>query len=424
MSAPDAAEKRSWLTPQRIVVGVFILIVVLVLAAVGWWAQGLVGTTKIKATFGSAVNIFPGSSVRILGIQVGRVDSVVAQGQTVEIEMTVNRGVDIPENVSAVQVIPTIIADRYVQLVWPAGQEGVPRASRNITLGMDRTAVPVEIDQIYKSILELSEALGPEGVNREVGPEQQAPLSEAISVLAKNMRGNGQKLGNAIEHLSLAATTLADSSDNISETVRNLNTFVGALKENDAQVRQFNTQMAQFTSFMADERDNLTQALNTLSYALGDVATFIADNREQLGDTVRDLQPTADALYDNREQLLEIMTVLPVTIGNLINAYDAESGTVAMRVNIPELQDPLGAMCNLIDLGALLPGDPAAVQFSTQLAPLVEGCKEIGEQITDGVLEPLLPVLPFGIMSGNKLQQFPAPGTVPGIPNPLLPGSN
>ena len=116
----------------------------------------------------------------------------------------------------------------------------------------------------------------------------------------------------------------------------------------------------------------------------------------------------------------QTLTVLPLTINNLINAYDAESGTIAMRLTLPDLQDPTQATCQFLDLGALLPGNPAADQFSDTLKPFINQCKTIGKQITNNVLTPILPVLPFGIMSNNKLQRAPVPGTVPGNPDPEI----
>ncbi len=68
------------------------------------------------------------------------------------------------------------------------------------------------------------------------------------------------------------------------------------------------------------------------------------------GETVKDLQPTTQALLDEKNNLKEVLTVLPVAMNNLINAYDAESGTLALRLTIPELQDLIGAQCRLLDL--------------------------------------------------------------------------
>ena len=413
MTAPDLSKSSGpgrWFTPRHIVVIVLGLILALIVAGALWWVFTSMGTTKITATFARTVGIYKGSDVRVLGVPVGKVDSVTPDGQTVKVTMTVDRGVDLPADVRAVQVIPSVVADRYVQLT-PAFSGG-PKASRNITLTEKQTMVPVEVDQIYASLEKLSNALGPNGANKD------GAVSDLVAVGAQNLDGNGEKLGSAIENLSKATTTLSDSRGNIVDTIKNLDVFVGALKENDSQVRQFNNQMASFTTFLAGERQQLSAALNKLSIALGDVATFIADNREQIGETVNDLKPTTQALVNTQQSLKETLTVLPLTINNLFNAYDAESGTIAMRLTIPDLQDPTQTTCRLFDLGALLPGNPAADQISDSLKPFINQCAAIGKQITNNVLTPILPVLPFGIMSNNKLQKYPVPGTVPGTPDP------
>jgi len=417
MTSPDqTAEKTGIFSTRNVVITALIAILALIVAAIGWWAFSVLSSTKVKATFSSAVGIYEGSDVRILGVDVGKVTKVDPQGENVVVEMRVDRGVKLPADVKAVQIIPSIVADRYVQL-FPA-YDGGPEAGDDVTLGTDRTRVPVEIDQIYANLQKLSDSLGPEGANKK------GALSDFVEVAANNLDGNGAKLGDAITNLSKAATTLSDSRGDISDTIKNLDVFVKALNENDAQVRQFNTQMASFSSFLAGERDQLGKALDTLSYALVDVADFLHDNSDKLGRAVNDLLPTGQALLDNKEGLLEIFTVLPLTVNNLINAYDAESGTLAMRLAIPDLQNPLKTNCGLLDMKKLMPGNELAEDFSKKMRPFITQCEDIADQVNDGVLQPMLPVLPFGIMSGNKLQQSPAPGTVPGNPDPALPGGN
>lgn len=417
MTAPDLTQTRGpgrWFTPRHIVLLAIGLILALIVAGALWWVFSSMGTTKITAMFQRSVGIYSGSDVRLLGVKVGKVDKVEPDGKAVKITMNVDRGIDLPADVRAVQVTPSVVADRYVQLT-PA-YSGGPKAPKNINLSLDQTMVPVEVDQLYTSLKKLADSLGPEGANNN------GAVSELVSTAADNFEGNGEKLGQAFEQLTRATTTLSDSRGNLVDTIKNLDVFVGALRENDTQVRQFNNQMASFTTYLAGERDQLGQALNKLSIALGDVATFIADNRENLGQTLKDLQPTTQALVNTKTSLKEVLMVAPLVINNLINSYDAESGTIGMRLTVPDLQDPLGAGCRFLDLGQLLPGNPAFDQFSDTLKPLINQCEGVADQIQSGVLEPLLPVLPFGIMSNNKLQQLPVPGTVP--PNNQRPGAS
>ncbi|GAB05953.1 MCE family protein [Gordonia amarae] len=424
MTVPDMTQTSGpgrWFTPRAIVMTVFALILALIVAGALWWVFTSMGKTKIDATFARTVGIYKGTDVRVLGVKVGEVDEVTPKGDKVEVKMSVDRGIDLPKDVKAVQVVPSIVADRYVQLT-PVFTKGMAKAPKSFSLSVDKqqTMVPVEVDELYRGIQNLTDALGPNGANKPGTGEQEGALTKLARIGADNLEGNGAKLGETIEKLSEASQTLAGSSGDIVSTIKNLDLFVGALRENDTQVRQFNSQMATFSKYMVGEREQLGQALNKLSYALGDVATFLDDNEQKLGKTVRDLQPTTKALADQKDNLKEVLTVLPLTISNLINAYNAESGTLDMRLTIPQLQDLLGAGCSTLDLGKLMPGDPAAKQWSATMRPLVQNCSKVAKQITKGVLEPTLPILPFGIMSNDKLQQKPAPGTTPGNSDPQL----
>ncbi len=417
MTTPDlttTAGPGRWFTPRHIVGIVLGTVLALITGSVLWWAFSSIGATTINATFKRSIGIYSGTDVRMLGVRVGEVSRVVPDGDRVHITMHVRRGLKLPADVRAVQVAPSIIADRYVQLT-PA-YTGGPRAPRDITLSIDQTMIPVEVDELYANLQKLSKSLGPDGVNAKHGTKEGA-VSEFVRVGADNLRGNGEKLGSAFTNMSKAATTLADSSGNIVDTIKQLNVFVGALAENDTQVRQFNTQMASFNTFLAGERQQLGEALATLSVALGDVARFVNDNQEALGDTVRSLQPTAKLLRDNQDSLKEILTVLPVTVSNLINAYDAESGTLAMRLTIQDLQNLMAAQCKLLNPGNFMPGSKPFVEWQHKMAPIISHCTDVANQIVAGT-SPMLPVLPFGIMSNDKTQRYAVPGTRRGRQDP------
>lgn len=409
----DTSGPGRWFTPRHIAVLVVTVIAALIVAGVLWWVFTSISKTHVTAYFKSSVGIYEGTDVRIMGVKAGSVDSVEPQGDQVKIKFSVDSGYPLPADVRAVQITPSVVADRYIQLT-PVYHQGDRKAGKDITLSLNQTMVPVEVDQLYSSVEKLSKSLGPEGANR------QGALSDLITTGAKNLSGNGDKLGQTIEKLSAATQTLSDSRGNLVDTVKNLDVFVGALADNDAQVRQFNTQLSSFSQFLAGERQQLGEALNKLSIALGDVATFVQDNRIALGDRIRELLPTTQTLADTTNFQKEILTVLPVTLSNLVNAYNAESGTLDLRVVLPELQSLAGTSCKLLDLGQLKPGDPAFRQFSNTLRPILNQCANITSQIDEGIKTPTLN-LPFGILSTDNQQRRGAvPGTVPGTPAPGL----
>ncbi|WP_314035926.1 MCE family protein [Dietzia sp. CH92] len=392
-----------------------LLVVVVAVVAVTYLAVTRLGRTTITATFPSAVGVSEGTDVRILGVTVGSVEEVTPMGDTVEVRLYVNRGVDVPADAKAVQVTPSVIPDRNIQLV-PA-YSGGPTMESGAHIPIERTATPVEVDRLYASVRDLTEALGPDGANRD------GALDRFVTTSADTLADNGAALGRSIDELSRAATTLADSSQDISETVINLQSFVTMLAENDAQVREFNSQMASFNQTVAGQREDLQGALGELSYALADVARLVRDNQDVIRSNADRLVTLSQITADQRDDLEEILKTAPLALANLINAYDAESGTLSMRPNIPEKQNPAGILCTIMRLGRLNPGNELFQELDNMRRADIEACEALAPQ-RNQELRTSNPDLPLGILEGEMKQSIPVPGTVEGNRGwPMTPAS-
>jgi phospholipid/cholesterol/gamma-HCH transport system substrate-binding protein len=118
---------------------------------------------RLTASFPRTVSIYEGSAVRILGVPIGQVDTVTPAGTTVEVEMSYDPEIDVPADAKAVVVAPSVVGDRYIQLT-PA-YSGGKKLEDGATLDMSSTAVPLELDDIYKYLDELAVGLGPNGAN-------------------------------------------------------------------------------------------------------------------------------------------------------------------------------------------------------------------------------------------------------------------
>ncbi|MGB7363767.1 MAG: MCE family protein [Rhodococcus sp. (in: high G+C Gram-positive bacteria)] len=410
MTTTDEGARRTFTKKSIATIAAVLAVVVLVVFAL-WWAFTRLGTTNITSYFDKSVGIYEGTEVRVLGVKVGTVTKVEGLGDQVQVDMRVDRGVDIPADARAVQFAPSVVADRYVQLA-PA-YSGGEKMESGAVIPLEDTATPVEVDQLYKSIDELSAALGPNGANAN------GAVSDLVKTGAANLDGNGEALNASLTELSGAVETLDSYRGDLFGTVRNLQTFVSALAANDQQVRAFNNQLSSLTGFLAGERENLGLALNQLSVTLGDVAAFVRDNRDQLTADLDNLVPTTQLLADNRDQLADTLTLLPLAISNVANSYNAENGSLDSRVILNELQDPKTLFCSLIDLQKLRPGDPQFEALGRQMQPIIDNCNTIVDQVVSGVKTPTL-VLPFGLLSADNIQRNVEPGTVPGTVSPRL----
>ncbi|RPK55516.1 mce related protein [Streptomyces sp. ADI96-02] len=305
------------------------LAVVAVTATTGVMSLAEDGRTTVTAYFDRATGVYAGSDLRVLGVKVGEVRSVEPRGDRVAVVLSLDEGVKVPADAHAVVVAPSIVADRYVQLA-PAYESG-PLLADDAVLPAARNATPVEVDQLYASITELSRALGPDGANAD------GALAALLDTGAKNLDGNGKAIGDSIEQFGKATKTLDDSSDDLFGTLKYLQSFTTMLKDNDSDVRAAEQQLNSVTGFLADDKKNLSAALRELGVALGRVKTFIAENRGALKKNVEALVPVTQALADQRASIAEAMDTLPLAAGNVLNAYDPANRTLNGRANLNEL---------------------------------------------------------------------------------------
>ncbi len=285
--------------------------------------------TRVTAWFDRAVGVYAGSDLRILGVRVGEVESVRPQGTRVRVGLLLDEGVKVPEGARAVVVAPSVVADRYVQLT-PAYGSG-PALADGAVLPASRNRTPVEIDQLYESITELGQALGPDGAN------STGALSDLLRTGAANLDGNGEAIGDSIEEFGKAARTLDGSSDDLFDTLSRLQTFTTMLKEKDADVRTAQERLDEVVGFFADNKDDLAGALEELGAALGQVKTFIEDNRGELKKNVDRLVPLTQTLVEHRASLAEALDVAPLATGNLVSAYNPDTRTIDGRTNLNEI---------------------------------------------------------------------------------------
>ncbi len=356
-------------------------------AASGCGLLGGGSTKTFSADFDRAVGVYVHSDVRVLGVRIGEVTKITPQGTKVRLDMTYDASYKIPADAKAVLVAPSIVSDRYVQLtpVWTAG----PTLADRSHLGLDRTAAPIELDQIYANIDKLNQALGPDGANKN------GALSDLISVGAANLDGNGQRLNTTLTSLSTAVKTLADNRSDLFGTIGNLQQLTSALAANDAAVRAFNLDLAAVADQLNGERTDLARAIRQLASALAEVSAFVKENKDSITANVADLASVTGVLVKQRRALREFLDTAPTALSNLQLAYNSGSGTLDTRDNSGSQGGPAGVLCNLLAIAgqsvtqcnALLGGGLPHVS-SAPSAPRRAPTAPVGRDLTlGGILE-------------------------------------
>ncbi len=290
----------------------------------------------LTADFTAAVGIYVGSDVRVLGVRVGTVTAVVPMGKVVRLHMRYDALT--PADVTAVIVPPSVVSDRYVQLAPPYVDGPMLPDGAHVT----KTAVPIELDEIYRALDQLNRDLGPNGANKD------GALSRLVETGRANLSGNGQNLKQSIAGLSKALTTLSDGRQDLFGTVANLQEFTTMLARSDQQVREFNTQLASVARQLAADADELALALKKLSAALAELATFVRDNREALSSNVEALVDVTNVLVSQQQAMIDVLDIAPLTLSNLALSYNPLSGTTDTRDNVTGPHHTAAFLCSLM----------------------------------------------------------------------------
>jgi len=323
-------------------------------AALIWAVIPHSGKKYVIADFPRTISIYVGSDVKILGVHVGSVDSVTPMGTFVRVKFSYDSKYKVPADATAAVISPSIVGDRFIQLT-PAYRGGAVLAN-DARLGVDRTATPLELDQIFGNINELDVALGPNGAN---APDKNGvgALTRLLNNTAANFGGQGVKFNQTIQSVSKLTKTLADNKDKLFGASAEVEKFIGTLAKNDTTVRKFAQSLASGSSMLADDRQALASSLDNLSVALTQVRGYVHDNRSLLTRNIKGLTRISDTIVKNRGALDKVLQYGPVALNNLALAYDPNAGTLDTRADFGEsvsqiTSNPGAVLCGV--LGGIL----------------------------------------------------------------------
>ncbi|AXT83963.1 virulence factor Mce [Aeromicrobium sp. A1-2] len=347
-------------------------VVLALLAAVALVLNNGDGKRYMTIDFEQTNSVYEGSDVKVLGVPVGKVETLTPRGDVVRATVSYDGKYRLPNDVKAVVVSPSIVGDRFVQLAPAYSGSGAVLKDKAF-IPVDRTAVPIELDAVYQSLDDLSIALGPKGANKD------GSLSSLVDGTAKQLDGQGAQLNETIQNFSKLSTTLSNNKDELFGSLREVRDFVSLLKTNDSAVRSFNDSTAKVSTVLAGERDDLKETLRALSLALVDVNSLVKENRGKLRSNIDNIASLAALLAKHEKDLEEITIGGPTALTNVSLAYNGTSGTLDTRADINEifsgaLSNPASLVCNL--LGETIDDAGLCASLSGVLGGVLDGLPE------------------------------------------------
>lgn len=319
---------------------------------------------NVVAYFENSNGVFVGDDVRIRGVNVGRIEFIQPEPTRVRIGFWIDDQYPVPADVKAAILSPTLISSRAIQLTPPYTTGATLQDNAVIPEG--RTAVPVEFDDFREQLEKLSQTLQP------TQPGGVSTLGEFVNTAADNLRGQGPAIRNAIIQLSETVSALGDHSNDTFTSIKNLSMLVSALQGSTDLIRQLNQNLASVTGALADNPNQVGNALQDLDSVVGDVQAFVAENRESLGITTDKLASVSQAIHDSLDDLKQMLHVTPNTLANFINVYQPAQGTMTGALALNNFANPISFLCGAIQAASRLNAEQSSKLCVQYLAPIVK----------------------------------------------------
>jgi len=248
------------------------------------------GSGTYHAVFSRAVQLFPAGKVRVLGVDVGHIVSVENGRDGVDVTIKIDRpDVKLPFDVKAAIVPASLLGERYVQL-FPAYRTG-PALPNGGTIPENRTAVPVEPDEVLRSLQDYLGALDPNTVTKFV--------ENAATIL----NGNGEELNSLIAHGADVMATLSSKREDLASLITELNDLTQTLATRQRSIGQLIQTYDTVASTLNDNRSALEGTITGLNEAAAQLAGLLTDHQATLVTDIQSLTRTGRTLDKNVNQL-------------------------------------------------------------------------------------------------------------------------
>lgn len=349
---------------RRAALAAFLVLVLIAGVFTAVQGAGRITRTTVVSYFDNSNGVFPGDDVRILGVGVGKITKIEPQPRRVKITFWFDRKHPVPADAKAVILSPQLVTGRFIQLT-PA-YAGGPTMRDGAVIPQDRTAVPVEWDDLRTQLERVTNLLAP------TQPGGVSTLGALVNTAADNLRGQGPAIRDTIIKLSQTVSALGDHSQDIFSTLKNLATLVSALHDSSGLLEQLNRNLAAVTSLLADDPDKVSHAAEDLNAVVNDVRSFVADNREALGTASGKLASISNAVVDSLDDIKQTLHVFPTAVADFNSIYEPAHGSLSAALGLANFANFLSNLCGGVESISRVGSEQAAKLCVQYMAPVIK----------------------------------------------------
>ncbi|TCP53188.1 phospholipid/cholesterol/gamma-HCH transport system substrate-binding protein [Tamaricihabitans halophyticus] len=244
------------------------------------------GGTTYTAEFREAAGISPDNEVRVAGVKVGEVSDVDLDDGKVLVSFKV-KDAWLGDKTRADIKIKTLLGQKFLSLV-PDGQQSLNPGQ---AIPLERTTAPYDVLEAFRGL---------SGTVDEIDTDQ---LAQSFDTISETFANTPDDVKGALSGLSALSKTISSRDQQLAKLLSNTEQITGTLAERDAEVQRLIQDGNQLLEEISRREEAIRTLLQGTKELSGQLRGLVADNNEQLGPALAELDQLTGMLSRNQESL-------------------------------------------------------------------------------------------------------------------------
>ncbi|WP_442790365.1 MCE family protein [Nocardia sp. CDC153] len=308
------ANRNFWLGTFGVV-----LIAALLLGSTLYKQVGI-GKQSIKAEFVQTAGIKVGDKVDVAGVAVGSVSGAELEGDHVLITLNVDNKVKLGPDAKASIKMATLLGARYIDLT-PGDGSGL----KGNRIPKSNTVVPYNLADVVQQGTPKFEEL------------DTKKLADSLNLINQQMGDTPQMTVQALDAIGALAKTMNNRKDQVDQLLKDLDRVTRILGDNRNSLLLVITQGEAIANRVMERQGLLKSLLDNIAALSGQLQQIGAQNDNQFGPTLQQLNTMAEGLQKNKDNLDRLLSIMPPSIRQFNNAFgNGNYGEVALPWLFPD----------------------------------------------------------------------------------------
>ncbi|MDQ6837525.1 MAG: MCE family protein [Actinomycetota bacterium] len=263
------------------------------------------------AMFTNASGLQTGDTVRVAGIEVGKVNKVQLKGYQADVAFTLATSQHMTTTTEAKIAFENLLGQRYLEI--DAGKGGGPPMKAGATIPVSRTTPGLDLTAVFTGFQPLLAALNPQQVNQLTG-----------SIIAV-FQGQSGAVAHLVQQTAVLTGNLAQSSDIIYKVLDNLSPLLDKVNGSDAQIGQLIDGFDTIVKGLANNKTQLDSSITGASALTANVSNLISGSQPYIDQDLSKLVGATGVLQANEVPINNVLRDLTPFLTALNRTADSGS---------------------------------------------------------------------------------------------------